>query len=170
MAAERSRRTNAGRRYPSPSEYDYLRGNVVPKVDAVPDYDPEKKRKQVSRQVRKNRVKEAAITRGYMIFLTVASVAVVAICVLYLSLQSALITQNNAITKLQTQYSDLQEANDARYNNINDSVSLDDIRNKAMNELGMVYASPSQIITYENPDNDFIKQYSSIPDTATSGN
>ena len=32
-----------------------------------------------------------------------------------------------------------------------------------MNELGMVYASESQIITYDSNQNDYVRQYSDVP-------
>ena len=44
-----------------------------------------------------------------------------------------------------------------------DSVNLDEIRERAQNDLGMVYASPDQVIEYENPATDYVKQYEEIP-------
>ena len=45
-----------------------------------------------------------------------------------------------------------------------DSVNLEEIRDKAQNELGMVYASPEQIVEYDNPATDYVKQYEDIPE------
>ena len=45
----------------------------------------------------------------------------------------------------------------------NDSVNLDEVRDRAQNDLGMVYASPEQIVEYENPATDYVKQYEEIP-------
>ena len=35
---------------------------------------------------------------------------------------------------------------------------------KAVNELGMVYADKDQIVEYDNPNGDYVKQYEEIPD------
>ena len=45
-----------------------------------------------------------------------------------------------------------------------DSVNLEEVREKAEGELGMVYASPEQIIEYEDPATDYVKQYEDIPE------
>ena len=57
----------------------------------------------------------------------------------------------------------MKEENTTRYNSIVDSVNLEGVREKAINELGMVYATSDQVITYQNPVSDYIKQYQSIP-------
>ena len=44
-----------------------------------------------------------------------------------------------------------------------DSVNLDEIREKAINQLGMTYATPDQIVEYDNPASDYVKQYENIP-------
>ena len=41
---------------------------------------------------------------------------------------------------------------------------LDEIRDRAQNQLGMVYASPEQIIKYDDPAADYVKQYEDIPE------
>ena len=45
-----------------------------------------------------------------------------------------------------------------------DSVNLEEIREKAQEELGMVYASPEQVIEYQRPSADYVKQYENIPE------
>jgi len=160
----RYRETEENRRtYGRRTAYEYLQGNAVRKAEAEPEYEPRPRHRRVSRQVHNNRVKEAALTRRYMIFMAAAAVMTVGICIFYLSLQASLTNQADRIATLQTQLTAATEANDARYNNINDSVSLSEIKDIAVNQLGMIYATPDQIITYTNPDNDYIKQYDEIP-------
>ena len=45
-----------------------------------------------------------------------------------------------------------------------DSVNLEEIRDKAMNEMGMVYESQGPVIEYESPASGYVKQYDSIPE------
>ena len=59
--------------------------------------------------------------------------------------------------------SDLTEANDTAYNAAVDSVNLQEIRDKAMNELGMVYAANGNVVEYDSPTSDYVKQYNEIP-------
>ena len=59
---------------------------------------------------------------------------------------------------------DMKEENNTKYNAIMDSVNLDEIRDKAQTDLGMVYASPQQVVEYDNPATDYVKQYESIPE------
>ena len=54
--------------------------------------------------------------------------------------------------------------NNAEYNAVMDSVNLEEVREKAMDDLGMVYANENQVVEYDNPDGDYIKQYEQIPD------
>ena len=45
-----------------------------------------------------------------------------------------------------------------------DSVNLDEIRKKAEESLGMVYASADQVVGYTNGSSDYVKQYENIPE------
>ena len=58
----------------------------------------------------------------------------------------------------------LREENNTKYNAVMDSVNLDEIRDRAQNELGMVYASPERIVGYESPATDYVKKYEDIPE------
>ena len=66
---------------------------------------------------------------------------------------------------MQEELAQLKEENTTRENAVLDSVNLDEIRDKAQNELGMVYASQDQIINYEDPAADYVKQYVDIPES-----
>lgn len=136
------------------------KGNGVPstKQDAVPG-----RAKKVSRQVRKNRNQALHMSAGYVVFLAVAAVAALLVCTRYLQLQSELTYRSRNIAALQTELENLKEDNTTKYNAILNSVNLEEVRNKAMNELGMVYSSPEQIIQYKSPTSNEVKQYENIP-------
>ena len=128
----------------------YVYGNVVTK----PSYEPQrrtsapKRKKNVSRRVSQNRKKALAMNRAYVTFLAVAAIFALILCVNY----------------VQKELADLKEQNNTKYNSVMDSVNLDEIREKAMNELGMVYATSDQVIEYESPSGDYVKQYEGIPE------
>ena len=144
----------------------YMYGNVV----AKPEYEPKKnrssvkRRKKVSRQVQKNRNRALHMNAAYVVFLAIAATIVLLLCVNYVRLQSELTKHSKNVTALQEELADLKEENTTKYNAVVDSVNLDEIREKAINQLGMTYATPDQIVEYDNPASDYVKQYENIPE------
>ena len=74
-------------------------------------------------------------------------------------------SRSEHVTALQEELADLTEANDTRYNAAADSVDLKTVRDKAMNEMGMVYESEGTVVEYDSPASDYVKQYSDIPES-----
>lgn len=144
----------------------YVYDNMV----RQPNTAPERKEnlrpsqpKRVSRQVQKNRRKAMQMSAGYVLFLSFAAVVALVVCIQYLSLQSEMAMRSQNITKLQKQLVSAKEENTTKYNAITDSVNLEEVRGRAINELGMVYASVGQIVEYQSPLNNYVKQYQEIP-------
>ena len=100
---------------------------------------------------------------SYVLFLTVAAVVSVMVCINYLKLQSQNTTYQKSATALETKLSELKLENDSAYNRIVSSVDLEWVKDVAMNEMGMVYASDRQIRTYDSAQSDYVKQYQEIP-------
>lgn len=145
----------------------YAYGNVVrqPKQTPMREERLTEPPRRVSRRVYKNRKKALSLSTSYVVFLSVAALCAVLVCVLYLQLQTNMVSRSENITALQKELSNLTEANDTAYNAAIDTVNLEAVRNKAINEMGMVYASQGQVIEYESPTSDYVKQYSSIPES-----
>lgn len=150
----------------------YVYGSAVPK----PAYEPQrreyrpKKRKKVSSQVKENRRQAMGVNKAYVVFLTFAAVLMLIVCVNYVQLRSELTSRSKHITALQEELVALNEENTTKYNSIMDAVNLEEVREKALNELGMVYASESQVVEYDNPTGDYIKQYDQIPEEGVLAN
>lgn len=145
----------------------YVYGNAVPKPEVLPERKREVKPQEdltTSRQVRKNRKRAASISPGYARFLMVASVCAVCICVMFLRLQSDIVSRSEHITSLQEDLAELTEENDTAYQAAENSVNLEQIREKAQNELGMVYASQGSVVEYDNPQENSVTQYNDIPE------
>ena len=68
------------------------------------------------------------------------------------------------VAVLQSQIEDLQSDNNARYKEITNSVDLNYIKDVAMNQLGMTYASEEQVVYYSVENNNYMDQYSDIPE------
>ena len=146
----------------------YVYGNAVRQTEPIPKKTPEarpKQPKQMSRQVSKNRHRAMSISPAYAAFLTAAAVCAVLVCMLYLNLQSEVVSRSENVTAMQEQLADMTEANNTAYNSAADSVNLDTVKERAMNEMGMVYASEGTVVEYESPSGEYVKQYSDIPES-----
>lgn len=145
----------------------YVYGNVVPKQEPMPEprrQVREKPRMRESRQVQRNRRRALGMNPGYVVFLSAAAVLCLIICVNYVKMQSRLTSYSKNITALQEELANLKEENNTKYNAVMDSVNLDEIREKAQKDLGMVYASPEQMVEYDRPSTDYVRQYEDIPE------
>lgn len=140
----------------------YVDGNTVRKIQPI--RQPETSvRHSASRSTRKNRERALQMNLSYVIFLTAAAVVTVMVCINYLKLQAQNTTYQKKVTAMSTQLSELKLENDNEYNRIVSSVDLQHVKNVAMNELGMTYASEDQIVTYDGKESDYVKQYQEIP-------
>lgn len=104
------------------------------------------------------------LNKGYVVFMTIAAVLALVVCVNYVKLQSQITSRSKNISALQEELASMKEENTTRYNVLVDSVTLEEVEDKAKNELGMVPANDSQIVEYENSSDDYVKQYEEIPE------
>ena len=141
----------------------YVQGSVVRKDNAV--VQSPARQKEVSQRVRANRSKAMHMSKGYVAFLAIAAIVVLLVCMQYLQLQSEISSRASNITALQQELADAKEANTTRYNVIMNSMNLEQIRDIAINEFGMVYAEEDQIIKYQRPDGSAVTQFAGIPDS-----
>ena len=140
----------------------YVHGNVVRK-EHVSTQNPANRMQETQRRAHAKRKKTIHMNRGYVIFLAVAAVMALFACVQYLQLQSDITKRSHEITSLQQELADAKEENATRYNVIMNSLNLEEIREKAIHELGMVPAEANQIIKYQSPNGSTIVQYAGIP-------
>ena len=156
-----------GRRGNERSQF-YVYGNAVRQAEPLPKRMPGAQPEQhrpMSRQVAKNRHRAKSISPAYAVFLAVAAVCAVMVCMVYLSLQSEVVSRSEKVTAMQEQLADLTEANDTAYNAAADSVNLVTVRDRAMNELGMVPEAEGSVVEYDRPSGEYVKQYSDIPES-----
>lgn len=149
----------------------YVYGNTVLKPEAVPARQEEvipKKPKRVSKQVRQNRKNAMNMNAAYVVFLAVAAVIALVLCVRYLQLQSELTNRSKNITALQKELAEKKEMNNTRLNSALDSVNLEDIRKEAVEKMGMTHAKAEQVIPYKDPQGNYVKQYKNIPKSGVS--
>ena len=139
-----------------------IEGNTARKVQTLeyPSRERQPERRE-RRHAEKSNVQYVNVL--YMIFLAAASCMVLWSCVNYLQLQAETTSRVKHIASLETELEDLRKENNDNYTRIMTSVDLDHIRDVAINELGMVYAEPNQVILYDGGTDDYVRQNSSIP-------
>lgn len=143
----------------------YIYGNTVPKEDYKPERYEREERARI-RSVAQRKQKEAALRMDlpYLIVLTVAAVAALVICVNLLQVQSQITA---SLKNIETQEKILEEYkndNDALEARIEASVNLDEVYRVATEELGMVYANKSQVVTYDRTPTEYVRQNENIAD------
>lgn len=161
----------ATRRVNSRSDYyrtqSYVEGNTVRKAAvAMPEPQVEERLKQRrrNREIARNRQKALQMGKGYVLFLALVSVATLFMCVHYIQLRSNVTTQIKTLANLESELNQLTAENDALYNQTVNDVDLEHIKDVAINQLGMNYATEDQIIWYSsNTTNSYVRQYQDVP-------
>ena len=82
----------------------------------------------------------------------------------YLKLQSDITTMVDTISKDERILNNLTLENDDEYSKIVNAVDYDYIRKVAIEELGMVYASEDQIVSYSREYSDYVRQLADVSD------
>lgn len=144
------------------SRYGYVDGSAARKLQ--PKSDRQKQRNHANRRVSRQRLKAMPMNIGYVAVMIVALVIVCCVLMSYVKLQSDITNHITNISKLESELNELRLANDEAYTKIVSSVDLEEIKRIAVNELGMKYAKEGQVVQYTGEGNDFVRQYSDIPE------
>lgn len=106
-----------------------------------------------------------ALSRGFVVFLTTCCILTTLVCVQYLQERSHLISLNDEIGILESRYNTIKGNNDARYNQIISSFTLEDVKDAAENRLGMHYAGADQVRYYSLSQDSYVRQYKEVTRT-----
>jgi len=130
----------------------YIGGSTVRK--AAPDRRTERHLKRV----RRNQAKVRYMNFGYVLFLSVA-VLITALTLLgYVKMRSELTMSIKRVATLESQYNSIKLTNDENLARINGSVSLEKIKQIAIEELGMTYAKEGQVVIIDSEGSDYVRQ------------
>lgn len=150
-----NRRVNSGTVKKQNKKY-YVDGSAVPKLEP-------KGKKEVSNRAKRNREKATQMSRGYVLFLGLICLATLFMCVSYLRGKAQLTNQMTELATMESQLSKLKADNDAYYNSTLASVDMEEIKNEAINRLGLHYAAESQIVYYDASGSSYVRQYQDVP-------
>lgn len=99
------------------------------------------------------------LNRLYTVYFAFGLVLTGVFFVTYVHLQNSITTSMNNISRLEREITNLKEENSAAKSRISTSTNLAHIKQVAMTELGMVYATNDQVVYYEIEDEDFMNAY-----------
>ncbi len=165
--SDRQRRTpvaNPARRKPAPSSRRPLAAPRYQRYASERERALAMRRRRANEEIAmRNREKTFKFDLKYTLFLCVVVIITLGCCVMYLMTQSAVTQKNLEVTNLTSELGLLTDTNTTTRERINDAIDLDYVREYAREQLGMVYPSASQIITYQSSEEDYVKQYQDIP-------
>ena len=144
---------------------NYMRDNLARNID-VREALKERPTGEPLREYRGELKKQRKMSMGflYVAFLGLAVVVLAASLVSYLKLQNDITTMVDDIAYYEQTLNNLTLANDDEYSKIVNAVDYDYIRKVAIEELGMVYASEDQIVSYERENSDYVRQLTGLSD------
>lgn len=151
----------------------YFDGSTARKIEAAPERrerptnvpsEREYQRRKASAKVSARADKALAFDLSYTIFVVTAVGIMIAACLAMLYMESKLSNQKKNINVLKTELEQIQDANLAMEVAMDDMYTLDEIYDVATNELGMVYAKKGQVIYYNGANEDYVKQYTDVPE------
>lgn len=138
----------------------YVYGNTARALRPI-DEDV-KSPKKLSNKSRKNIDRDTRMNPGFMAFLTLAMIFTGIICVQYIKLQSSVTSYAGTISAMEIELDSLRAENDDYESRIKGAIGLESIKKRAMDDLGMSYASDDQIVVYESDGTDYVRQFVSV--------
>lgn len=143
----------------------YADGNAARRLPAPTRAKTHSTKRKVSQKAQKNRERALGMSWGFLFFLAVVCIAILVTGVQFLQMKSEVTAKTKAVANLEAELSSLKADNDAYYSQVMASVDLDDIKQKAIEKLGMKYPSDKQIMTYKTERSSYVRQYQDIDDT-----
>lgn len=135
----------------------YLYDNLARSQYVVREME-EESGQQISNETRKNREKAHHMNLAYMVFLIVALCCAGMVLVNYLQLQAEVTRRAEIIANKESELNTLRLSNDEDYNRIINSIDMEQIKQVAIQDLGMTYATEGKIQLYTNDGSDYMRK------------
>lgn len=100
---------------------------------------------------------------AYVFAVAIACVCILLFSTMYIHAKTEVTALTKNVSSLQNSLETIRQENQDLQNEITTGTSLDTIKDKAINELGMVAADDSQIVYYESSDSEYVRQKEDIP-------
>ena len=139
-------------------------GSVVRKVRVEVPQRPEKVDGPKEVPAKKYKTPGDKLSRGFTIFVVAASLVFLFACSMVLEQRALNIKNQKTIASLENDLTELKKENADTLNRIESSINLEEIREIAINELGMVYATEENVVLYKNTSQNYVSQYEQVPE------
>ena len=139
----------------------YMNGNAARQTRTAPA--PERRQVRVVEPAGRKQGKTQKMSLGYVLFMSVALAFMGVMLVFYIGLQSEVKSTVKTISQKESELNDLRNSNDEMESRVKSDVDLEEIKEIAMGQLGMIYAKEGQIETFLSEDSDYVRQLQEIP-------
>lgn len=112
----------------------------------------------LSKETRHNREKEKHMNIGYVLFLVAALFLCAMVLTNYIQSQAELTAKISEISQLEKELNTIKRSNDEEMERLESSMNLEEIKHRAIIELGMVCANENQVIIYQSPNQDYMRK------------
>ena len=139
----------------------YMNGNTARQTRTASG--PERRQVRVVEPAGRKQGKTQKMSLGYVLFMSVALAFMGVMLVFYIGLQSEVKSTVKTISQKESELNDLRNSNDEMESRVKSDVDLEEIKEIAMGQLGMIYAKEGQIETFLSEDSDYVRQLQEIP-------
>lgn len=139
----------------------YVQGNLATKEDLIREMN--KPFKPVDARVARNRARAKKMSFGNVMFLATAMFILCLMLASYLNTKAELTISTKRVAALEQELNNLKLANDEELERIEASVNLEEIKQIAVEELGMSYAKAGQVVTISDEGSDYVRQLKALP-------
>ena len=139
----------------------YMNGNTARQTRTAPGF--ERRQVRVVEPTGRKQGKTQKMSLGYVLFMSVALAFMGVMLVFYIGLQSEVKSTVKTISQKESELNDLRNSNDEMESRVKSDVDLEEIKEIAMGQLGMIYAKEGQIETFLSEDSDYVRQLQEIP-------
>ncbi len=142
----------------------YVYGNAARNLEVEPVRREEIDRRYVTQRPRPRTKPRARVDKVAVLLTCITFVAVMAAGIIYLRLQFQSTYLNKSVVSLQTEVMDMEKENSAALKDLDNSLDLSAIYEKATKELGMSEPEESQVDTYESRKSTQVRTHADIPE------
>jgi len=153
----------------------YLYGSAAPQIR--PEVEPQRRpyvepksprqeeyeRKRRARE-RRQLMREKRRSALSVFAMSIATIMIFGMCATYIQLQTELNSRMSKVAELESSLIALRTDNDIMEKRIETSIDLDEIKQRAINELGMNYPTSEQVVYYNVDRTDYMEQYEEVPE------
>ena len=138
-----------------------LQPSYVPEPEQRPVETPGQAPKQ--KTIRKPKV-EQNINLFSLCFLVAAIGVTFYTCSMFLKVQAETVVITKNIRQLEQELDNIQNRNESRFNEILTAVSLDEVYQVAVRDLGMVFPNHNTTYYYQGVEEGYVRQFRKIPE------